>query len=123
MEGTPRDARRLKRAIKLAEHADLEVVVLHVDDESSIPLFSDQVQHETEAYADQFLARFVPGTKHARLELRVGIPVDQILMTADQEEPDILAIGLPHVDDPQRGQVVRSVLDRSHVPLLLVGTT
>jgi nucleotide-binding universal stress UspA family protein len=123
MEGTPRDARRLKRAIKLAEHADLEVVVLHVDDESSIPLFSDQVQHETEAYADQFLARFVPGAKHARLELRVGVPVDEILLTADQEEPDLLAMGLPHVDDPHRGEVVRSVLDRSHVPLMLVGTT
>ena len=29
--------------------------MVHVDDESSVPSFSDQVQYETEAYAEEFL--------------------------------------------------------------------
>jgi nucleotide-binding universal stress UspA family protein len=120
LEGTPRNARRLKRTIELAEGAGLELVVVHVDDETSIPSFSDQVQHETEAYAHEFLARFAPGAPAARLELRIGEPAEEILTTADSSCPDLLAIGWPQSDDPARGIVAREVLDRSHRPVLLV---
>jgi nucleotide-binding universal stress UspA family protein len=54
MEGTPGKARALQRSIEISSRAGLEIVVVHVHDESSIPLFSDQVQHEGEAYARSF---------------------------------------------------------------------
>jgi nucleotide-binding universal stress UspA family protein len=119
LEGTPRNARRLKRTIEVAQGAGLELVVVHVDDETSIPSFSDQVQHETEAYAHEFLARFAPGAQAARLELRIGAAADEILTAADASSPDLLAIGWPQSDDPTRGVVAREVLDRSHRPVLL----
>src|SRR5215213_784015 len=81
MEGTPRQARRLERAIELAA-ADLDIVVVHVDDETTIPSFSDQVQYETEAYGEEFLARYVPGSAKARFEPRIGIAADEILAVA-----------------------------------------
>ncbi len=117
LEGTPRNARRLKRTIEVAQGAGLELVVVHVDDETSIPSFSDQVQHETEAYAHEFLARFAPGSHAARLELRIGAPADEILTAADASSPDLLAIGWPQSNDPARGVVAREVLDRSHRPV------
>ena len=122
MEGVPGRARELKRAMALAAGTELELIVVHVEDESSVPSFSDQVQYETEAYAEEFLARYAPGAPDARLELRVGAPVDQILRTCEDERPDVVAMGWPHADGLRRGDVVRAVLERSPVPVLLVAT-
>jgi nucleotide-binding universal stress UspA family protein len=55
--------------------------------------------------------------------LRIGIPVDEILMTADDVEPDMLAIGWPQTDDPGRGKVAREIINRSRIPILLVAVT
>ena len=120
MKGTPRNARGVKRAVEVAAGAGLELVVVHVDDESSIPLFSDQVQHETDAYAREFLARYCRGAPEARLELRIGNPAEEILAVAETVTPDLLAIGWPHSSDPGRGEVAREILDRSPTPMLLV---
>jgi nucleotide-binding universal stress UspA family protein len=120
MEGTPRKARSVKRAVDVAAGAGLELVVVHVDDESSIPMFSDQVQHETDAYAREFLARYCPGAPGARLELRIGNPAEEILAAVDASRSDLLAIGWPHSSEPERGMVAREILDRSRTPLLLV---
>lgn len=120
MEGTPAKARSLKRALELAVGAGLEMVVVHVDDESTIPSFSDQIQYEAEIYAKEFLTRFVPNAPDARLELRIGAPADEILSTMDEVEPEILAVGWPQSDDPDRGVVVRQLLEHSRIPVLLV---
>jgi nucleotide-binding universal stress UspA family protein len=120
MEATPSKAWRLKRAVKVASDAGVELVVVHVDDEDTIPSFSDQVQHETEAYERECLARFCEGATVARLESRIGVPADEIIGAADSVKPAILAVGWPHSDDPSRGAVAREVVDRSHIPVLLV---
>jgi nucleotide-binding universal stress UspA family protein len=120
MEGTPAKARNLGVAFDLAAAADLELVVVHVDDEDSIPSFSDQVAHETQAYADEFLARYLRGGPKARLELRVGVPADEIITLTDSLTADLLAVGWPHSPDARRGATAREILDRSHIPVLLV---
>jgi nucleotide-binding universal stress UspA family protein len=107
----------------VATQADLELVVVHVDDQHSIPSFSDQVQYDTQAYAKEFLARYCPGAPDARLVLRVGQPVDEILATADETVPDMLAVGWPRHDRERRGEVAREILNRSHIPVLLVAVT
>ena len=66
MEGTPSRPQRLKRALQLVDSLGLDVIVVHVDDKDSIPSFSDQVQHETDAYADAFLAALRHGSRIAR---------------------------------------------------------
>lgn len=120
LKGTTRSRRHLQRAVALAAASDLEVVVVHVDDEDSIPSFTDQVQYDTELYATEFLARYAPGVMNARMEMRMGIPADEILQTIDEVHPDILAIGWPQSDDPARGAAARDVLNRSPIPVLLV---
>ena len=122
IEGTTRKAKALKRALGLIDVTGLEIVVVHVDDEASIPMFSDQVQHETDAYAREFFARFLPGLSHARLELRIGVAADEILDAAHEVEAELLAIGWPQTEQPDRGEVARELLDRSPVPVLLVAT-
>lgn len=120
MEGSPGKARSVRRAVELAAGAGLELVVVHVDDESSIPMFSDQVQHETDSYAREFLARYCRGAPEARLELRVGNPADEILAAVETVASDLLAIGWPHSNDPARGAVAREILERTRTPVVLV---
>jgi nucleotide-binding universal stress UspA family protein len=120
MEGTRAKSRNLKVAFDLAAAADLELVIVHVDDEDSLPSFSDQVAHETQAYADEFLARYLRGGPAARLELRVGVPADEIIALTDSLTADLLALGWPHSRDAHRGATAREILDRSHIPVLLV---
>jgi nucleotide-binding universal stress UspA family protein len=119
MKGTPRQARRLRSVMHTAADANLEVVVIHVDDPATIPPFSDQVQHESEAYAREFLRRFAPELPNARLENRVGIPADEILRVARERHPDLLAVGWSSSELPDRGGVALAVLARSPVPVLL----
>ena len=54
--------------------AGVQVVVLHVEGKNDIPSFSDQMQHETEACAKEFLARHKVTASGIRLELRIGDP-------------------------------------------------
>jgi nucleotide-binding universal stress UspA family protein len=120
MKGTPTHAKSLKRAVELVNDAKLELVVVHVDDDTTIPSFSDQVQHETDAYAREFLARYVPAAPHARLELRIGGPADEILRVSEATHPDVIAMGWRQGEETEHGEVVREVLERIDLPVLLI---
>lgn len=121
MEGTPGKARALQRTIELSTSAGLEIVAIHVDEE--IPSFTDQVQHETETYAQEFFARHLLGAPQARLELRVGVPAVEVLAAVESLDVELVAVGWPHTADPSRGLVAREILERSSVPVLLVAVT
>jgi nucleotide-binding universal stress UspA family protein len=123
MEGSPGKARALQRSIGLSARAGLEIVVVHVHDEDSIPSFSDQVQHETETYAKEFFARHLIGAPHMRLELRVGDPAAEVLNAIESSEAELVAVGWRTTDDPNQGAVARQIVDRSPVPVLLVAVT
>lgn len=122
MKGTPKHGVGLRRAVDLAAAQDLDIVVVHVDDASTVPAFSDQVQYETEAYTKEFFARYLPGASHARLELRIGDVVDEILAVAESSGAEALAIGWPNATDPAGGEIARELLERCPLPVLLVGT-
>jgi nucleotide-binding universal stress UspA family protein len=120
MEGTPGKARALQRSIEISSRAGLDIVVVHVHDEDSVPSFSDQVQHETEAYAKEFFSRHLIGAPQMRLELRLGIPANEVLAAVESAQAELVAVGWPRSQDPRRGAVAREILDRSPVAVLLV---
>lgn len=122
IKGTPTRPLALKRAVELTAATGLEFLVVHVDDLDSIPSFSDQVQYETELYAEQFLARYVIGAPQARLTLRIGDPAAEILATADEVRADVIAVGWQHTAEPSHGEAARQIVQRSQVPVLLVAT-
>jgi nucleotide-binding universal stress UspA family protein len=121
MGGKPGKAEYLKPAVQLATATGLELVVVHVDDEDSFPSFSDAAAHETEGYAREFMMRNCPWAPGASLELRLGVPADEILAVAEKVSAQLLAVGWPQNQDPARGSVARDLLQRSPIPVLLVG--
>lgn len=120
LDGTSETAATLRATIELAHDAGVEVVPLHVLDEASLPLFSDQPQHEADAWRREFLARHSPHPERQRLETRVGLAPELVLAVADETHADLIALGWSQNLAPGRAAVVRDVLDRSDVPVLLL---
>ncbi len=121
MEGSRGKAHALERMVALATEASLEIVVMHVDEE--VPRFTDQVQHETLAYGREYLSRHLHGAGEIRLELRLGLPANEVLGAIGPLRSEIVAVGWPHGDDPGRGSVAREIVGHSPVPILLVPAT
>ncbi len=121
MNDNPGKARALRRGIEFVARAGLEIVVVHVQGEEAIPSFSDQIQHEAEDFAKEFFARHRIDAPQMRLELRIGVPAVEVLAAIESSHAELVAVGWPHTDDPNRGAVAREIVERSSVPILLVG--
>jgi nucleotide-binding universal stress UspA family protein len=65
MEGSTASSEALRRTLSLSAGAGLDLVVVHVDEE--VPPFTDQVQHESDAYLQEFVARHGPGLRDVRI--------------------------------------------------------
>ncbi|HET7868716.1 MAG TPA: universal stress protein [Actinomycetota bacterium] len=119
LNGTWATANALAGVIELACRCDLDVVILHVLDEESLPPFSDQPHHEAEAWLREFMARQCPAAA-ARAELRVGVPAHAVEATAVEMGADLIALSWSQELAPGRAAVVREVLERGRIPVLLV---
>lgn len=105
-----------------AQH--VEVVILHVLDEQAVPAFSDQPQHEWEAYGREFLARYsLWPFEHVRFVTRVGRPDQRILPVAREMDCDLIALAWAQELAPGRARIVRETLRRGRIPILLVPVT
>jgi nucleotide-binding universal stress UspA family protein len=121
LEGTVSTSLAPRRVIELAQEARFDVVLLHVHDVDSLPAFTDQPQHETAAWGEEFLARYCPwGVGDVRLEVRVGRPEDEVLRAAEQTGADLIALGWSRALAGGRAPIVRAVLERGRRPVLLV---
>jgi nucleotide-binding universal stress UspA family protein len=103
--------------------AQVEIVVVHVCSTEEIPPFADQIQHETNAWADEFLSRYCPLTQdRIRLELRYGDVPGEVAAVAARVAADLVVLAWSQSLDSGRAAVVRTVLARDRVPVLLVPT-
>jgi nucleotide-binding universal stress UspA family protein len=107
--------------VKLVEGAELEIVLLHVHQEDSLPAFTDQPQHEQPAWSAEFLRRYCPwGVDRVQLELRVGRTAELVPLVAEQARVDLIALGWAQELAAGRAPVVRRALAESRLPVLLV---
>ena len=121
LDGSATTAAALRGTIEFARGCALEVVVLHVRDEASLPPFEDQPQHETASWAHEFVARHCPcPPEELQLEVRVGSPPDYVVRVAVEADVDLVALGWSQDLSEGRAAVVRETLAKSAVPVLLV---
>ena len=121
LEGTLATTHAPRWVVELARDAALDVILLHVLDEASLPAFTDQPQHEAEAWSREFLARYCPGgIDDIRLVVRVGRIEEQVLAAVDELRADVVALGWAQQLEPGRAPVVRALLERGHVPVILM---
>jgi nucleotide-binding universal stress UspA family protein len=121
LDGTPETARALEQAMQICVAADVDIVALHVFNHDHIPMFSNHPQYETEAFTDAFLARCARSAGgRAHLELRVGVPADEILDAGTTLDVDLIALGWSQQLEPGRALVVRHLVEHGTVPVQLV---
>ena len=107
--------------VELASGVEIDAAVLHVYDESSLPAFTDQPQHEHDAWAREFVRRWCPwGVDAVELVLRVGRADEVVPRTADELHVDLIALGWAQELAAGRAPVVRATLERASVPVMLV---
>ncbi len=103
-----------------ARGTELEVIALHVIDEERLPAFTDQPQHETAAWAHEFLRRYCPwGIGTVGLETRVGRAEELVPVVADEADVDIVALAWAQELAPHHAPVVEAALARGRVPVML----
>jgi nucleotide-binding universal stress UspA family protein len=112
-------ATALESIIDAACSAGADVIALHVVSEGLLPLFTDQPQHEVEAWIDEFLLRYCHRDR-VSLESRVGVPAEHALAVAGEVRADALVLGWSQRLIPGRAVLVRAALERSAIPLILV---
>jgi nucleotide-binding universal stress UspA family protein len=119
LDGTPEAAAAVDRSVELFARAGVDLVVLHVFDQATVPRFWDQPAHARRAFEDEFMARYcaVPG---ARLELRSGVAGEQVIDVAAAEQVDLIALGWSQRLDAGRARVVRRTVTAADVPVMLV---
>jgi nucleotide-binding universal stress UspA family protein len=113
-------ASAIQETIDLFHGAAIDVVVLHVHTEIALPAFSDQPHHEVEAWTQEFLRRYCTRPDLVTLELRVGVPSDQVLAVAADMGADMIILGWRQNLGVGRAELVRTVLERSPRPVLLL---
>jgi nucleotide-binding universal stress UspA family protein len=124
LEGSRPTSLAPRRVIGLARDAGLEIVLLHVFDVTSLPACTDQPQHETRAWAAEFLARYSPvPLEHVRFEMRVGEPKEHVVAVARETDADVIALGWAQELAAGRAPVVRAALEDAKVPVVLIPVT
>lgn len=113
-------AAALRGVIELACERDLHVVVLNVLEEARIPPFTNHLEHETDAWVEEFVACYCPeGRRRIQVELRAGIAPEEILEAAAFLDTDLIALAWSQ-DLARTAAVVRASLRRSPVPVMLL---
>jgi nucleotide-binding universal stress UspA family protein len=121
LEGNVPASRVPHAIVALGRKAELDVVVLHVHEETSLPTFTDQLQHERQTWAREFLTRYCPwGVSRVRLETRLGRSEELVPLVAGETSADLIVLGWAQELAEGRAPVVRAALARGRVPVMLV---
>ena len=108
-EGTVSTSLAPRSIIELGRSSSIEVVILHVHEDGSAP------------EDDEFLRRFCPwGIGHVTLARRAGQREEVIPRVGDELGCDLIALGWAQELTAGRAEVVRSTLERSPLPVMLI---
>lgn len=119
LDGTQASADALRGASQIFADAGVDIVGLHVFDQSTLPRFWDQPHHAAESWGREFSARHLTGPD-SRLELRTGSPGSRVVDVAEEEHVDLVAMCWSQDLSTGHAQTVKDVLEHSHVPVLLL---
>jgi nucleotide-binding universal stress UspA family protein len=119
LEAVMATASAVDSVVVAAAAGGAEIVVVHVMTEQTLPPFTDQPQHEVEAWTSEFQRRYCDHPE-VRLEVRIGVPRERIIALAEEMHADALILAWSQRLAADRAALVRSVLEHSRIPVILV---
>ncbi len=120
LEAAMPTAAAMRRLVELACRGGVQVVLLHVFDEERLPLFTDQPQHEVEAWIAEYLRSYCDRPDEVQVQLRAGVAAEHLLAAADEVGADALLLAWHQRLLPGRARRVRAALEQSPIPVVLV---
>jgi nucleotide-binding universal stress UspA family protein len=120
LDGTRQATEAVAEAARIVRETGVDVVVLHCLHERSVPRFDDSPQYDAGDWAREFTARFREAFGLARLEVREGPAADHAIEVCGALGVNLVVLGWSRRPAPGRARTVRSMLERSTVPVLLL---
>ena len=119
LEGTDVTSRPILEALRpILVGGDVELVVLHVFTNATLPRMLDRPGYDLDLLAREFLAHHCPGADV--IELRVGPVARRVAEVAGEHGADMVVLSWHQDTAPDRALVVREVLGASALPVLLL---
>ena len=100
---------------------DVELVVLHVFTDATMPRILDRRVRDLSLWRDEFLARFCP--EASRLELRSGTVGGCVAAMCREQDADLVVLSWSQDSSPGHAAVIRDVLSHSTIPVVLLPVT
>jgi nucleotide-binding universal stress UspA family protein len=119
LEAVMATASAVDSVVVAAAAGGAEIVVVHVMTEQGLPPFTDQPQHEVEAWTNEFRRRYCDHPE-IHLEVRMGVPRERVLAFAEEMQADAVILAWSQRLTTERAALVRSVLEHSRIPVILV---
>lgn len=118
LEGTEASSRPVLQALCPLLVRDVELLVLHVFTDATLPRMLDRPHYDLELIGREFLAIHCPPATH--IELRPGPVAARVAEVADERRSDLVVLSWAQDSSPGRANVVREVLGTSSLPVLLL---
>ncbi len=119
LEGTEASTRPVLEMLLPLLAADVELIVIHVFTESTVPAMLDHPWRDLEILGKEFLARHLPN-QEASIELRHGPVGNQVAEACDEHGADLIVLSWSQDSTVGRARVVRQVLGSVKLPILLL---
>jgi nucleotide-binding universal stress UspA family protein len=118
LEGTESSSRPVLEALLPLLVAGVEVEVLHVFTEETLPRMLDHPVRDIELLGQEFLARHLPSA--TRIVLRAGEVADRVSELCEEHSADMVVLSWSQRSSEGHARVVRDVLKSSAVPVMLL---
>jgi nucleotide-binding universal stress UspA family protein len=119
LDGTESSARAVEPTAAMFAERGVDVLVLHVFDDTTVPRFWDHPEHEAQDFGEEFLRRYCRA-EGAHLRLQTGDPGHVVLDASGEPEVDLVALAWSQDLSPGHARTVRTVLSGCPVPVMLV---
>ncbi|GEM_PF-478810 len=118
LEGTESSSRPVLQALYPLLAVDVEIIVLHVFTDKTLPRMLDRPQRDLELLGREFLATHCPLA--TGIELRSGPVGARVSEVSRQHRADLVVLSWSQDSSAGRANVVREVLGTSVLPVLLL---
>ncbi|MEO6821668.1 MAG: universal stress protein [Candidatus Nanopelagicales bacterium] len=118
LEGKRESSRPVIAAIDHLVVAEVEMVVLHVLTDATMPPMLDRPGRDLSMWGDEFVARFC--SPASRIEVRIGDVAARVADLASEDHVDLVVMSWSRISASGRAKVVHEVLATSATPILLL---
>lgn len=118
LEGTEMSSQPVLERLMPLLVADVELVVLHVFTDATMPVMLDRPEYDMKILGDEFLTRNC--SLASQVELRTGPIATRVAEVSEEHRADLIVLSWSQDTSSERARVVREVLGASVLPVLLL---